>query len=64
MIISKEYYSGNLPVSKFCNHTVFWCSRVANFPRNGNVIISENYIAIAGEKLLRTLTVALRNLKK
>ena len=47
--------SGNLSVSKFCHRTVYWCSRIANFPGNGNAIISENYIAIVGEKLLRTV---------
>ena len=35
-----------IPVRKFCHRTVYWCSRVTNFPRNGNEIISENYIAM------------------
>ena len=43
---------------------MYWFSRVANFPRDGDAIISENYIAIVGEILLRTVAVALRNLKK
>ena len=43
---------GNLFVSKFCPRTVHWCSRVANFTRDGNAIISENSIVIVGEKVL------------
>ena len=43
---------GNLFVSKFCPRTLHWCSRVANFTRDGNTIISENYIVIVGEKVL------------
>ena len=43
---------GNLFVSKFCPCTVHWRSRVANFTRDGQAIISENYIIIVGEKLL------------
>ena len=38
------YLSANLAIAP--------CSRVAIFPRDGNAIISENCIAIAGEKLL------------
>ena len=43
---------------------MYWCSHVANFPRDGNPIISEDYIAIADEKLLRTVAVDLCNLRK
>ena len=43
---------GNLSVSTFCRRTVYWCSHVANFPRDGNAMISENYTAISGEKVL------------
>ena len=43
---------GNLSVSKFCHRTTHWCSRIANYHRDGNTIISANYIAIVGEKVL------------
>ena len=34
------------------NFAIALCSRVAFFPCDGNAIISENFIVIAGEKLL------------
>ena len=46
------YLSANLAIAP--------CSRVAIFPRDGNAIISENCIAIAGEKMLkRSATISL-----
>ena len=43
------YYNiGNLFVGKFCPHIVHWHSQVANFTRDGNGIISENYISNRG----------------
>ena len=48
IIILAIYLSANFSLAR----TVHWCSRVANFTRDGNAIISENYIVIVVEKVL------------